>query len=156
MSHSLQDAPRSGAPRRFSSPVRAQVTALACSLPRSHGIPLSRWSLGELARQVAAPQRFQPSQKEQSDAGWLPRRSILGVTIVGSTSRTPKNFWRVLVRCSICMSRLRPCLSKGSGWCVLMRKLRSRLAKLNKPPDQLSANIPCINPHATRAVAHST
>lgn len=33
--HSLQDAPRSGAPRRFSSENRAQVTALACSLPRS-------------------------------------------------------------------------------------------------------------------------
>src|SRR6266566_4140972 len=36
--HSLQDAPRSGAPRRFSALVRAQVTALACSLPRSHDI----------------------------------------------------------------------------------------------------------------------
>src|SRR6266487_5831805 len=35
--HSLKDAPRSGAPRRFSPEVRAQVTALACSLPRSHG-----------------------------------------------------------------------------------------------------------------------
>src|SRR5450432_2838974 len=35
--HSLKDLPRSGAPRRFLSEVRAQVTALACSLPRSHG-----------------------------------------------------------------------------------------------------------------------
>ncbi len=51
--HSLQDAPRSGAPRRFSPEVRAQVTALACSLPRSHGLPLSRWSRAELARHVA-------------------------------------------------------------------------------------------------------
>src|SRR5947209_14175671 len=34
--HSLKDAPRPGAPRRFPSEVRAQVTALACSLPRSH------------------------------------------------------------------------------------------------------------------------
>src|SRR6266487_4728567 len=48
--HSLTDAPRSGAPRQFSPEVRAQVTALACSLPRSHGIPLSRWSRAELAR----------------------------------------------------------------------------------------------------------
>jgi transposase len=52
--HMLIDAPRSGAPRRFSSEIRAQVTALACSLPRSHGIPLSHWSRAELARQVAA------------------------------------------------------------------------------------------------------
>ncbi|HZO75781.1 MAG TPA: IS630 family transposase [Ktedonobacteraceae bacterium] len=51
--HSLKDAPRSGAPRRFSADVRAQVTALACSLPRSHGLPLSRWSRAELARHTA-------------------------------------------------------------------------------------------------------
>ena len=41
--HSLTDAPRSGTPRRFSPEVRARVTALACSLPRSHGIPLAHW-----------------------------------------------------------------------------------------------------------------
>jgi len=52
-SHSLKDLPRSGAPRRFSSQVRAQVTALACSLPRSHGLPLAHWSRAELARHVA-------------------------------------------------------------------------------------------------------
>lgn len=51
--HSLQDAPRSGAPRRFEASVRAQMTALACSLPRSHGIPLTHWSRAELARHVA-------------------------------------------------------------------------------------------------------
>ncbi len=50
--HSLQDAPRSGGPRRFSPEVRAQVTALACSLPRSHGVPLAHWSRAELARHV--------------------------------------------------------------------------------------------------------
>lgn len=51
--HSLADAPRSGAPRRFSPQVRAQVTALACSLPKQSQIPLARWSRGELARRVA-------------------------------------------------------------------------------------------------------
>jgi hypothetical protein len=51
--HSLQDASRSGAPRRFSSEMRAQVTALACSLPPSHGVPLAHWSRVELARYVA-------------------------------------------------------------------------------------------------------
>ncbi|WP_149400061.1 helix-turn-helix domain-containing protein [Dictyobacter arantiisoli] len=51
--HVLKDAPRPGAPRRFSPEVRAQVTALACSLPRSHGLPFSRWSRAELARQAA-------------------------------------------------------------------------------------------------------
>ena len=50
--HSLTDASRSGSPRRFSSEVRAQVTALACSLPRASGVPLAHWSRAELARQV--------------------------------------------------------------------------------------------------------
>jgi transposase len=49
----LVDAPRSGAPRRFSPQVRAQVTALACSLPKQCQVPLSRWSRAELARHVA-------------------------------------------------------------------------------------------------------
>src|SRR5438105_7122133 len=58
--HSLQDAPRSGAPRRFSSTVRAQVTALACSLPRSHGVPLAHWSRTELAGHVTAVPTLPP------------------------------------------------------------------------------------------------
>src|SRR5499427_5033973 len=36
----------------FPSAVRARVTALACTLPRDSGKPLSRWSASELARAV--------------------------------------------------------------------------------------------------------
>lgn len=36
----------------FPTTVRARVTALACTLPRDSGKPLSRWSPGELARAV--------------------------------------------------------------------------------------------------------
>jgi transposase len=50
--HQLADAPRSGAPRRFSPQVRVQVTAIACSLPKQEQVPLSRWSRAELARRV--------------------------------------------------------------------------------------------------------
>lgn len=39
--HSLVDAPRSGAPRRFPPQIRAQVTAIACSLTRQYQVPLS-------------------------------------------------------------------------------------------------------------------
>ena len=46
---------RGQAPRGVFPPeVRAQVTATACSLPSSQGVPLSRWSRAELARRVAA------------------------------------------------------------------------------------------------------
>src|SRR5258708_30834988 len=37
----------------FPPQVRAQVTAIACSLPKQCQIPLSRWSRAELARRVA-------------------------------------------------------------------------------------------------------
>lgn len=36
----------------FPPEVRAQATALACSLPRAHGLPLARWSCAEIARQL--------------------------------------------------------------------------------------------------------
>jgi hypothetical protein len=75
ISHSLQDAPRSGAPRRFASPVRAQITALACSLPRAHGLPLSRWSRAELARQVTALPTL-PTIKAVTIGRWLAEEQI--------------------------------------------------------------------------------
>jgi transposase len=45
----LTDAPRPGRPPRFSPVQRAQVLALACELPATRGMPLSRWSGFELA-----------------------------------------------------------------------------------------------------------
>lgn len=41
----------------FPPEVRAQVTALACSLPRVSGTPLARWSPYEIARRLVATQR---------------------------------------------------------------------------------------------------
>ncbi len=34
--------------------MRAEVIALACALPAEHGVPLSRWSADELAREAVA------------------------------------------------------------------------------------------------------
>ena len=45
----LADARRSGRPKRFSPVQTAQVKALACELPATRGVPLSRWSAAELA-----------------------------------------------------------------------------------------------------------
>src|SRR5216684_6517023 len=44
----------------FPPQVRAQVTAIACSLPRQHQVPLSRWSRAELARRVAQDPSLPP------------------------------------------------------------------------------------------------
>jgi Homeodomain-like domain len=51
--HSLAEAPRGGSTKAYFTQVRAQVTAIACSLPKESQVPLSRWSRGELARWVA-------------------------------------------------------------------------------------------------------
>ena len=71
----LTDAPRPGAPRRFSSEIRAQVTALACSLPRSHGIPLTHWSRAELTRHVAATPGL-PEISPRTIGRWLTAEQI--------------------------------------------------------------------------------
>ena len=50
----LTDAPRSGRPPSFTAAARAEVIALACALPAESGVPLSKWSGPDLAREVAA------------------------------------------------------------------------------------------------------
>src|SRR5437588_2516199 len=44
----------------FPPQVRAQVSAIACSLPRQSQVPLSRWSRAELARRVAQDPSLPP------------------------------------------------------------------------------------------------
>ncbi len=48
----LVDLPRSGRPRTFTPVQVAQVKALACTLPGEGGVPLSRWSGSDLAKEV--------------------------------------------------------------------------------------------------------
>jgi transposase len=48
----LADRPRSGRPPQFTPLQQTQIKALACQLPAETGVPLSRWSCPELARQV--------------------------------------------------------------------------------------------------------
>jgi transposase len=48
----LEDQPRSGRPPDFSPQVVAEVKALACELPATSGVPLSRYSTSEIAREV--------------------------------------------------------------------------------------------------------
>lgn len=72
---SLQDAPRSGAPRQFSSQVRAQITALACSLPRSHGVALAHWSRRELTRHAATLPTL-PPLSAKTIGRWLTAEQI--------------------------------------------------------------------------------
>jgi hypothetical protein len=47
-------AQRSGRPPSITAAARAEVIALACALPAESGVPLSRWSGPDLARELAA------------------------------------------------------------------------------------------------------
>jgi transposase len=65
----LKDAPRSGRPPSFTAADRAEVVALACALPAESGVPLSRWSGPDLAREMAA--RCQVTVSASTIGRWL-------------------------------------------------------------------------------------
>ena len=48
----LSDAPRSGAPARFTPEVICKIVALSCEDPEVLDVPISHWSQSELARQA--------------------------------------------------------------------------------------------------------
>ena len=50
----LADHQRSGRPPTFAALQMVEVKALACRLPAETGVPLSRWSCPELAREAVA------------------------------------------------------------------------------------------------------
>ena len=50
----LGDRKRSGRPRGFGAAVVAYAKAVACELPPTRGVPLSRWSLAELRAELLA------------------------------------------------------------------------------------------------------
>ena len=62
----------------FPPQVRAQVTAIACNLPKQCKVPLSRWSRAELARHVVQDPSLPPISA--STVGrWLKARSLATV-----------------------------------------------------------------------------
>ncbi len=65
----LKDAPRSGRPTVFTAADRAEAIALACALPAESGVPLSRWSCPDLARELAA--RCQVAASASTIGRWL-------------------------------------------------------------------------------------
>jgi transposase len=65
----LKDAPRSGRPRVFTAAGRAEVIALACALPAESGVPPSKWSGPDLARELAA--RCQVTASASTIGRWL-------------------------------------------------------------------------------------
>jgi len=48
----LTDAPRSGAPAKFSAEQIVQIVALACEVPEASGYPVSHWTPAEVAQEA--------------------------------------------------------------------------------------------------------
>jgi transposase len=65
----LTDRPRTGRPRVHGPAVRAEVVAMACALPAEQGVPLSRWTSPEIARELAV--RCQVAVSASSVRRWL-------------------------------------------------------------------------------------
>jgi len=65
----LKDAPRSGRPPVSTAADRAEAVALACALPAESGVPLSKWSCPEIARELAA--RCQVAASASTVRRWL-------------------------------------------------------------------------------------
>lgn len=56
----LKDRPRSGRPPTFTPVEVAEVKALACTRPADHELPLTRWSVSELAAHATATGLVRP------------------------------------------------------------------------------------------------
>jgi transposase len=65
----LRDNARTGRPTVLPAGHRAEVTALACSLPANSGVALARWSVPDIARQVS--EQTQVSVSASTVSRWL-------------------------------------------------------------------------------------
>ncbi|MFI6652924.1 IS630 family transposase [Streptomyces sp. NPDC050529] len=71
----LVDRKRTGRPPSFTPLQTAQVAALACQLPAETGVPLSRWSCPELARE-AVERGIAPFLSASTVRRWLTRDAL--------------------------------------------------------------------------------
>jgi hypothetical protein len=67
--------PDQGHPVGFHPRCVGRLTALACSLPRSHGVPLAHWSRAELARHVTTVATL-PTISARTIGRWLSAEQI--------------------------------------------------------------------------------
>jgi transposase len=70
----LRDTPRGGRPPVFTAADRAELIALACALPAECGVPLSKWSGPDLARELAA--RCHITASPSTIRRWLARDAL--------------------------------------------------------------------------------
>jgi transposase len=103
----LADRPRPGRQRTFPKTAEAEVKALACELPAESEVPLSRWSISELAAEAVT--RGVVNSISPSTVGrWLRRRDPpVAVPVVDLPPRPA-----VRPQGRPCARSVRPCLGR--------------------------------------------
>jgi transposase len=71
----LADRKRCGRPRVYPGVVVAQAKAIACELPATRGVPLGRWSVGEVRAELLAS-RIAPNVSVSTVGRWLSADAI--------------------------------------------------------------------------------
>ena len=66
----LKEAPRPGAPPKFTAEQVCQIVAMACDKPEEHGYPLSHWSENSLAM-AATDKKIVPSISQRQVGRFL-------------------------------------------------------------------------------------
>ena len=98
----LQDRPRQGRPRVLPPTTRALVVALACERPAERDVPLSRYSLSELAAEAASVLGTTGSPSRSSIWRWLMQDALRPWRYDAGSSRAIHTFWNGLAPCSTC------------------------------------------------------
>lgn len=76
----LSDAPRSGAPAKFSPEQITHIIALACEPPAASGLPISHWTPPELAREAVKRGIVEDISPRQVDR-FLSRRTFVRTSL---------------------------------------------------------------------------
>jgi hypothetical protein len=134
-----------------------RLTALACSLPRSHGVPLARWSRAELARHVATVPTL-PTISARTVGRWLTAERIHPWRYHSCQHiQEPETFLQRARPVLRLYEQAAPLLGTcGSGWSARMRKPRFRPVEPSRLLVQPDARIRCINRHGTNGKARCT
>jgi putative transposase len=77
----LQDAPRPGAPPKFTAEQRCQIAALACEAPLKAGRPISQWTGREIADELVA--RGNVPEISPRHASYLLKKGVCNRTASG-------------------------------------------------------------------------
>jgi transposase len=149
----LKDAPRSGRPPVFTAADRAEAVALACALPAETGVPLSKWSCPELARELAT--RCQIAASASTIGRWLAADALKPWQHRSWISVRDPEFGAKATR----VLDLLPGSGTASRWAkatmssARTRRPPSRPAAAATPPCPRARPAPCASSMTTGAVA---